>query len=166
MRKYDLQFLEDTKNFKYHSNGTKILKEYTILHSDIYNREIEHYEGVAYAPHILRAIARLQWSDLDPKEAKDKSIYFYLRLKDEDILKRFRGATLTQIHNFTQIPIETIRRKVNTMIKKGWLMKKGKEIIQTRKWLHYHVPVAVMETDRMLEAANKISNLILEMEKK
>lgn len=160
MRKYNLASLNDIKKLKYHAQGAKILREYTKLHSNFYNTEFEHYDGIAYAPHLLRAIAVLQWSSIEYDPNMDRSIYFYLRLTDEMILQKFNGATLTQIHNFTNIPIETVRRKVNIMINKGWLMKKGKGILQTRKWLHYHIPKAIDETDQMIKAVNNIINLI------
>jgi len=39
-------------------------------------------------------------------------------------------------------------------------MKKDKQILQTHQWLIYHVPMAIAETDRVIEAATKISKLL------
>jgi len=160
MRKYNLEFLKNIKSFKYQPYGKEILKEYTLLFRDIYNHEISHHEGIAYAPHILRAVASLQWSSKEFTKSNEQSINFYLKLTDKQILKNFKGGTLTEIHHLTGIPIETLRRKIDLMIKKGWLMKKDKQILQTHQWLIYHVPMAIAETDRVIEAATKISKLL------
>lgn len=152
----DLQYLDSLSSLKFHANGAKILKLYTKFFANFYVNDLEHYEGIVHAPIILRAIAKRQWQNVN-----ENQLSFYLKQTKADIIKNALGSNLKYIQVETSLPLETIRRKVNLMINKGWLFKNGFLIYQSDYWLKKHVPQAIATSNDMIEFVESISNLLI-----
>jgi hypothetical protein len=151
----DLQYLDSISNLKFHKNGAKILRLYTKFFSNFYAEDLEHYEGIVHAPIILRTIAKRQWQNIN-----ENKLSFYLKQTKADIIKNGLGSNLNYIQIETSLPLETIRRKVNLMINKGWLFKNGFLIYQTDYWLKKHIPQAIATSNDMIEFVESISKLL------
>ena len=156
-KKINKIFLKKKSIAKYLDKATHIVKEYVDFFSEYYsNHLIEHYDNIKEGPQIMRIISKHQWSEVK----QTHNINFFLNLNDKEIISQFPGANLSYIANYCEIPIETIRRKLNIFQKKGWLLKKNKKYFVSSLWIHKHIPVAFYEIDKIINTAERIKKYI------